>query len=113
MGDRMSHQKRAEVGDLGPTAVIVKAYHFIGDGRHTVRAASSGEHGIKGVSDEGDICDATNETPKRRTRLAGRKRVTYRRRDTVDDPGDTRVGIAPCVRPNRANHRNGVPYSRV
>jgi hypothetical protein len=58
--DRVGHHKRAKVGDLGPGAVIVKAYHFIGDGRYPMRAASSGKHGIKGVSDEGNIGYATN-----------------------------------------------------
>jgi hypothetical protein len=29
--DRISREKRAQVGDLGPATVIIKAYHFIGD----------------------------------------------------------------------------------
>src|SRR6201987_5303622 len=72
-----------------------------------MRAASSGEQGIKRVSDKGDVAYATNQTARRRARLAGRKRVTYRRWEAVNDPGDARVGRATGVWPNSSDHYAG------
>ena len=37
----------AEVGDKTPRAVGKNPYHAVRDARHTMRAASSAEHGIK------------------------------------------------------------------
>src|SRR6266550_2479257 len=55
ISDRMIHEEPAKVGAKTPTAVGKNAYHAIRDVRHTMRAASSAEHGIKLVSDERDI----------------------------------------------------------
>src|SRR5947207_3347267 len=67
-----------------------------------MRAASSGEHSIKLVSDESDIADATNQTASVRTRLAGRQIVHYCRAETVrTDFGNARASNVGCVWPNR------------
>ena len=67
-----------------------------------MRAASSGEHGIKLVSDERDIGNATNQTASACTGLAGRQIVHYRRAEAVGaDFGNARASNVGCVRPNR------------
>jgi hypothetical protein len=68
----MIHEEPAEVGDKTPSAVGMNTYYCVRDIRHAMRAASSGEHGIKLVSDESDIGHAADETARVGTRLAGR-----------------------------------------
>jgi len=53
----MIHEESAQVGDKTPPGVGKNPYHAIRDA-HTMRAASSSEHGIKIVSDE-----TTSATP--------------------------------------------------
>ena len=98
----MIHDESAEVGDKNPTAIGINAYHAIGDIRHAMRAASSGEHGIKRVSDESDIGDAADKIASVCTRLAGRQIVHYRRAETVrTDFRNARASNVGCVRTNR------------
>src|SRR5207249_4435035 len=52
----------AKIGDNAPPAIRKNAYHAIRDGRHTMRTASSAEHGIKIVFDESDIGNAADES---------------------------------------------------
>ena len=98
----MIHEELAKVGDKTPTAIGINADHAIRDVRHTMRAASSGEHGVKLVSDESYIGDAAGKIASVRTRLAGRQIVHYRRAETVrTDFGNARASHVGCVRPNR------------
>src|SRR5438874_9450040 len=98
----MIHDESAEVGDKNPTAIGINAYHAIGDIRHAMRAASSGEHGIKRVSDEGDVGNTADETASVCTRLVGGQIVHYRATEAVGtDFGNARASNVGCVRPNR------------
>src|SRR5438067_8149606 len=98
----MIHEELAKVGDKTPTAICINADHAVGQVWHTMRAASSGEHGVKLVSDESDIGHATNQTAQVRTRLAGRQIVHHRCAETVrTDFGNARASNVGCVRPNR------------
>jgi len=98
----MIHEEPAKVGDKTPTAVGMNAYHAIRDIRHAMRAASSGEHGVKLVSDERDIGNATNQTARACTRLVGRQIIHYRRAEAVGtDFGNASASNVGCVRPNR------------
>src|SRR6476646_6161078 len=73
-----------------------------------MRAASSAEQGIKLVSDERNIGNATDQTARVCTRLAGRQIVHDRRAEAVGtDFGNARASNITGVRPNSRDHYAG------
>src|SRR5437588_12412725 len=117
MRDRKSHQKRAQVSDQIRGAVGIDTDDAIRHRRylrHTMRAASSAEQDIKGVSDKGDIGCAAFEIASNRTRLTGWEIVDCFRDNAVGiDLGDTRASDATSVRPNGRHDLFAAAFSRV
>ena len=104
----MIHEEPTQVGDKTPRTVGKNAYHAVRDAGHTMRAASSSEHGIKVVSDESDIGDAADQTAGVCTRLTRRQIVHDRRAEAVGtDFGNARASNVPGVRPNSRDHYTG------
>src|SRR5262249_1312336 len=98
----MSLEEPAEIGDKTQMAVGENTYHAIRDIRHTMRAARSGEHGIKLVSDERDIGNPNDKPAHIRTRLTGRQIVYYRCAEAVGTNfRNARPGNISCVGTNR------------
>jgi hypothetical protein len=83
----------AKIGDKTPTTAGKNAYHAVRDARHTMRAASSGEHGIKPVSDESDIGNTADQTATFCIRLTGRQIVHYRRAEAVGTDLEMRAPV--------------------